>query len=88
MLFGLQVDDLLSGVDPCFIEKFVARSDLLFLHSFLVTPNSHRLIEIMHASSNDNRLLFVRIFTSYLILVNSHKQMTPLSLSLCSTWLA
>ncbi|KAI9076919.1 hypothetical protein K1719_041081 [Acacia pycnantha] len=58
VLSPAQVDDLLSDVDPSFIEKFVSRSDLLFLHSFLVTPNSHRLTEIMHASSNENRLFF------------------------------
>ncbi|XP_054824584.1 DNA-directed RNA polymerase IV subunit 1 isoform X2 [Prosopis cineraria] len=58
VLSPAQVDDLLSDVDPSFIEKFVSQSDLLFLHSFLVTPNSHRLTEIMHASSNENRLFF------------------------------
>lgn len=59
--FVLQVEKLLSDVDPSFVEKFVSRSDLVSLHSFLVTPNCHRVTEMMHAHANDSRLVFVCI---------------------------
>ncbi|KAF7828324.1 DNA-directed RNA polymerase IV subunit 1 isoform X1 [Senna tora] len=58
VLSPAQVETLLSDVDPSFVEKFVSRSDLVALSSFLVTPNSHRVTDIMHASSNENRLIF------------------------------
>ncbi|XP_021290975.1 DNA-directed RNA polymerase IV subunit 1 isoform X3 [Herrania umbratica] len=53
-----QVRYLLKDVDPEFIKKFVLSMDSIFLNCFPVTPNSHRVTEIMHASSNGQRLIF------------------------------
>lgn len=61
MLNGFQVRYLLKDVDPEFIKKFVLSMDSIFLNCFPVTPNSHRVTEIMHASSNGQRLIFVSV---------------------------
>lgn len=67
--FGFQVRYLLNDIDPKFIKKFVLRADSLFLNSFPVTPNCHRVTEITHAFSNGQRLIFVRIpsFTAFIV---------------------
>ncbi|KAK8584261.1 hypothetical protein V6N12_068507 [Hibiscus sabdariffa] len=53
-----QVRQLLKDVDPEFIKKFISNADSMFLNCFPVTPNSHRVTEIMHTSSNAQRLIF------------------------------
>ncbi|XP_062074186.1 DNA-directed RNA polymerase IV subunit 1 isoform X2 [Humulus lupulus] len=58
VLSHAQVYHLLKDVDPMFIKKFVPRLDSLFLNSFLVTPNCHRVNEFTHAFSNGQRLTF------------------------------
>ncbi|XWS61838.1 hypothetical protein CRYUN_Cryun07bG0159800 [Craigia yunnanensis] len=58
VLSHAQVRYLLKDVDPEFIEKFVLNVDSIFLNRFPVTPNSHRVTEIMHTSSNAQRLIF------------------------------
>ncbi|XVF51564.1 hypothetical protein PTKIN_Ptkin04bG0194800 [Pterospermum kingtungense] len=58
VLSHTQVCHLLKDVDPEFIKKFVLDADSIFLSCFPVTPNSHRVTEIMHSSSNAQRLIF------------------------------
>ncbi|XWS48985.1 hypothetical protein CRYUN_Cryun13aG0124700 [Craigia yunnanensis] len=58
VLSHAQVRYLLKDVDPEFIKKFVLNVDSIFLNCFPVTPNSHRVTEIMHISSNAQRLIF------------------------------
>ncbi|PON67609.1 DNA-directed RNA pol I, largest subunit [Trema orientale] len=58
VLSHAQVHYLLKDVDPNFIKKFVPRLDILFLNSFPVTPNRHRIAEVTHAFSNGQRLTF------------------------------
>ncbi|CAI0374226.1 unnamed protein product [Linum tenue] len=53
-----QICHLLEGVDHKFIEKYVLEKELLFLTNFSVTPNSHRVSEVMHSFSNAQRLTF------------------------------
>ncbi|XP_015964342.1 DNA-directed RNA polymerase IV subunit 1 isoform X1 [Arachis duranensis] len=53
-----QVLCLLSDVDQDFVQKFVPQTELLGLNCFPVTPNCHRVTEVMHAFSNANRLSF------------------------------
>ncbi|XP_022736885.1 DNA-directed RNA polymerase IV subunit 1 isoform X3 [Durio zibethinus] len=62
VLSHAQVHHLLKEVDPEFIKKFVLNMDSIFLNCFPVTPNSHRVTEIMHSSSNAQRLIFVSVF--------------------------
>lgn len=54
VLLPAQIDHLLSGVDPNFVEQFVSKSDLVALHSILVTPNCYCVTEIMDTPSNKN----------------------------------
>ena len=61
-LLGFQVHYLLKDIDPKFLKKFVPAIDSLFLNSFPVTPNSHRVTEMAHSFSNGQRLIFVRLF--------------------------
>lgn len=63
MLDGCQVVQLLKEVDPEFIAKFVLKVESIFLNSFPVTPNCHRVTEIMHTYSNAQRLIFVSVCT-------------------------
>ncbi|XP_027361635.1 DNA-directed RNA polymerase IV subunit 1 [Abrus precatorius] len=58
VLSPVQVHYLLSGVDTNFIKQYVPRMDFLSLNCFPVTPNCHRVTEIVHALSNGNRLSF------------------------------
>ncbi|KAJ1416079.1 RNA polymerase, alpha subunit [Sesbania bispinosa] len=58
VLSPAQVNHLLSGVDPNFIEKFVPSLDFLGLNCFLVTPNCHRVTELPHVFSSANPLSF------------------------------
>ncbi|KAB2018223.1 hypothetical protein ES319_D08G214600v1 [Gossypium barbadense] len=58
VLSHAQVRHLLKDVDPEFIKKFISEADSIFLNFFPVTPNSHRVTEIMHTSSNAQRLIF------------------------------
>lgn len=53
-----QVHHLLKDVDPSFIQEFVSRIDALFLNCFLVTPNCHRVTELVHPFSNGQKLIF------------------------------
>jgi len=66
---GFQVHHLLKDVDPSFIKEFVSRIDALFLNCFLVTPNCHRVTELVHPFSNGQKLIFVGGFSSSLLLV-------------------
>ncbi|XP_052478949.1 DNA-directed RNA polymerase IV subunit 1 [Gossypium raimondii] len=58
VLSHAQVHYLLKDVDPEFIKKFIQNVDSIFLNCFPVTPNSHRVTEITHRSSNSQRLIF------------------------------
>ncbi|KAI4315358.1 hypothetical protein L6164_028177 [Bauhinia variegata] len=58
VLSHAQVHYMLKDVDPEFIKKFVSRADILFLNSFPVTPNCHRVSESMHASPNGSGLIY------------------------------
>ncbi|KAF4369512.1 hypothetical protein F8388_019381 [Cannabis sativa] len=70
VLSHAQVYHLLKDVDPTFIKKFVPRLDSLFLNSFLVTPNCHRVTEFTHAFSNGQRLTFDERTRTYRKLVD------------------
>lgn len=59
LLFCLQVYHLLKDVDPSFIKEFVSKTDALFLNSFAVTPNCHRVTELIHPFSTGQKLIFV-----------------------------
>lgn len=68
---------MLKDVDPDFITKFVPTTSSLSLDCFLVTPNCHRVTEVMYAFNNGQSLMFVSLFhccdwliyfTSYLII--------------------
>ncbi|GMJ15023.1 SILENCING MOVEMENT DEFICIENT 2, NUCLEAR RNA POLYMERASE D 1A, nuclear RNA polymerase D1A [Hibiscus trionum] len=65
-----QVRSILKDVDPEFIKKFVQNVDSIFLNCFPVTPNSHRVTEIMHRSSNSQRLIFDERTRAYKKLVD------------------
>ncbi|XP_038905038.1 DNA-directed RNA polymerase IV subunit 1 isoform X1 [Benincasa hispida] len=58
ILTHAQVHYLLKDIDPKFLKKFVPATDSLFLNSFPVTPNSHRVTELTHSFSNGQRLIF------------------------------
>ncbi|MFQ6632810.1 hypothetical protein Gotur_012371 [Gossypium turneri] len=58
VLSHAQVQYLLKDVDPEFIKKFIQNVDSIFLNCFPVTPNSLRVTEITHRSSNSQRLIF------------------------------
>ncbi|XVE64910.1 hypothetical protein DITRI_Ditri07aG0140000 [Diplodiscus trichospermus] len=58
VLSQTQVCYLLKDVDQELIKKFVLNVDSIFLNCFPVTPNSHRVTEIMRASSNGHQLIF------------------------------
>ncbi|TYJ07689.1 hypothetical protein E1A91_A11G022700v1 [Gossypium mustelinum] len=58
VLSHAKVHYLLKDVDPEFIKKFIQNVDSIFLNCFPVTPNSHRVTEITHRSSNSQRLIF------------------------------
>nr|XP_023891824.1 DNA-directed RNA polymerase IV subunit 1 isoform X2 [Quercus suber] len=70
VLSHAQVRYLLNDVDLKFIEKFVLRTDSLFLNCFPVTPNCHRVTEITHAFSNGQRLIFDERTRAYKKLVD------------------
>ncbi|KAB1217169.1 DNA-directed RNA polymerase IV subunit 1 [Morella rubra] len=70
VLSHAQVRYLLNAIDPKFIKKFVLRADSLFLNSFPVTPNCHRVTEITHAFSNGQRLIFDERTRAYKKLVD------------------
>ncbi|MED6198738.1 hypothetical protein PIB30_069412 [Stylosanthes scabra] len=59
VLSPYQVLCLLSDVDQDYVKKFVPQTELLGLNCFPVTPNCHRVTEVMHAFSNANRLSFL-----------------------------
>ncbi|OMP09641.1 RNA polymerase, alpha subunit [Corchorus olitorius] len=50
-----QVCQLLNYVD---LENYGLKKETIFLNCFPVTPNCHRVTEIMHASHNGQRLIF------------------------------
>ncbi|AES94122.2 putative DNA-directed RNA polymerase [Medicago truncatula] len=58
VLSPVQVENLLSGVDPNFIEKFIPSMDLVGLSCFLVAPNCHRVTEVPHRLSGGYPLSF------------------------------
>ncbi|WJX54939.1 DNA-directed RNA polymerase [Trifolium repens] len=58
VLSPVQVENLLSGVDPNFIEKFIPSMDLVGLDCFLVAPNCHRVTEVTHRLSGGYPLSF------------------------------
>ncbi|WJX62674.1 DNA-directed RNA polymerase [Trifolium repens] len=58
VLSPVQVENLLSGVDPNFIEKFIPSMDLVGLDCFLVAPNCHRVTEVPHRLSGGYPLSF------------------------------
>lgn len=62
ILFDFQVQNLLSGVDPNFIKKFIPRMDLVGLSCFPVSPNCHRVTEVNHGFARGYPLCFVSIF--------------------------
>ncbi|XP_021754155.1 DNA-directed RNA polymerase IV subunit 1-like [Chenopodium quinoa] len=58
VLSPAQVYHLLKDVDPSFIKEFVSRKDALFLNCFAVTPNCHRVTELIHPFSTGQKLIF------------------------------
>ncbi|XP_050227875.1 DNA-directed RNA polymerase IV subunit 1 [Mercurialis annua] len=58
VLSHAQVRHLLKGIDPDFVKKFALNPDSIYLNSFSVLPNCHRVTEITHAFSNGQRLNF------------------------------
>ncbi|KAJ7952384.1 DNA-directed RNA polymerase subunit [Quillaja saponaria] len=58
VLSHAQVRSLLNDIDPKFVNKFVQQTTLLSLNFFPVTPNCHRVTEVIHALSNGNKLNF------------------------------
>ncbi|KAJ7944858.1 DNA-directed RNA polymerase subunit [Quillaja saponaria] len=58
VLSHAQVCSLLNDIDPKFINKYVQRTALLSLNIFPVTPNCHRVTEVVHALSNGSKLNF------------------------------
>lgn len=58
VLSPAQVHHLLKDVDPSFIKEFVSRIDTLFLNCFAVTPNCHRVTELIHPYSTGQKLIF------------------------------
>lgn len=63
-----QVHHLLKDVDPSFIQEFVSRIDALFLNCFLVTPNCHRVTELVHPFSNGQKMIELGLSGNWLIL--------------------
>ncbi|XP_057993467.1 DNA-directed RNA polymerase IV subunit 1 isoform X2 [Hevea brasiliensis] len=70
VLSHAQVRHLLKDVDANFIRKFVKRTDSIFLNCFSVTPNCHRVTEVMHAFSSGQRLSFDERTRAYKKLVD------------------
>lgn len=58
VLSHAQVHFMLKDVDPDFITKFVPTTSSLSLDCFLVTPNCHRVTEVMYAFNNGQSLMF------------------------------
>ncbi|XP_062027309.1 DNA-directed RNA polymerase IV subunit 1 isoform X2 [Rosa rugosa] len=58
VLSHAQVHFLLNDVDPDFITKFVPTTSSLSLDCFLVTPNCHRVTEVMYSFNNGQSLMF------------------------------
>lgn len=58
VLSPAQVHHLIKDVDPSFIKEFVSRTDALFLNCFAVTPNCHRVTELVHPFSTGQKLIF------------------------------
>ncbi|KAL6182113.1 hypothetical protein ACLB2K_043536 [Fragaria x ananassa] len=58
VLSHAQVHFLLSDVDSNFITKFVPTTSSLSLDCFLVTPNCHRVTEVMYSFNNGQSLMF------------------------------
>lgn len=58
VLSHAQVHHLLKDVDPSFIKEFVSRVDAVFLNCFPVTPNCHRVTELVHPCSTGQKLIF------------------------------
>ncbi|CAK8539379.1 unnamed protein product [Lathyrus sativus] len=58
VLSPIQVENLLSGVDSNFIEKYIPSMDLVGLSCFLVAPNCHRVTEVPHRLSGGYPLSF------------------------------
>ncbi|PNY17059.1 DNA-directed RNA polymerase d subunit 1-like protein, partial [Trifolium pratense] len=59
VLSPVQVENLLRGVDPNFIEKFIPSMDLVSLNCFLVAPNCHRVTEVLHRLPGGYPLSFI-----------------------------
>ncbi|XP_057524098.1 DNA-directed RNA polymerase IV subunit 1 [Amaranthus tricolor] len=53
-----QVYQLIKDVDPNFMKEFVSNTDALFLNNFAVTPNCHRVTELIHPFSTGQKLIF------------------------------
>ncbi|KAK9668219.1 hypothetical protein RND81_13G042300 [Saponaria officinalis] len=58
VLSPAQVHDLLKDIDQSFIREFVPEIDVLFLNSFPVTPNCHRVTEVIHPLSCGQKIIF------------------------------
>ncbi|KAG7028326.1 DNA-directed RNA polymerase IV subunit 1 [Cucurbita argyrosperma subsp. argyrosperma] len=70
VLTHAQVHYLLKDIDPKFLKKFVSATDSLFLNSFPVTPNCHRVTEMTHSFSSGQRLVFDERTRAYKKLVD------------------
>ncbi|KAJ0049670.1 hypothetical protein Pint_16034 [Pistacia integerrima] len=79
VLSHAQVRNLLKNVDQRFIEKFIARKDALFLTCFPITPNSHRVTEVIHGLSNGKQLMFDQRTRAYKKLVDFRGKSNELS---------
>lgn len=51
----------MKDIEPKILERFGLNMDTLFLDCFPVTPNSHRVTEVMHSFSHGQRLMFVSL---------------------------
>ncbi|XP_074264846.1 DNA-directed RNA polymerase IV subunit 1-like [Silene latifolia] len=58
VLSPAQVHALLKDVDKSFIKEFVSEIDVLFMNCFPVTPNCHRVTEIVHPQSCGQKIIF------------------------------
>ncbi|KAF5734840.1 DNA-directed RNA polymerase IV subunit 1 [Tripterygium wilfordii] len=82
VLTHAQVRYLLNGVDPKFIKQFVSRIETLFLNFFPITPNCHRVTQVMHGFSNGQRLVFDERTRAYRKLVDFRGMASELSFRL------
>ncbi|KAF5734464.1 DNA-directed RNA polymerase IV subunit 1 [Tripterygium wilfordii] len=82
VLTHAQVRHLLNDVDPKFIKQFVSRIETIFLNSFPITPNCHRVTQVMHGFSKGERLIYDERTSAYRKLVDFRGTASELSLRL------